>query len=355
MQVQQTLTAYLIAFGLMTLWHGALSDTFGRRRVILVCLGLFALASLGCLFAGRIETLWLLRFLQGMVGGGGMVVGRALIRDLYDGPQAQKLMARIAIMFALAPAVAPVLGGWLQQAFGWRSIFLFLFVASAVLTWACWCWLPETLPVARRQPFTPRFLLTSYRRVCLSRPFLALCLAFAFNFLAFFIYVLSANSFLIQHLQLPETAFLWLFGPAMLGLVSGSWLSGRSAGRLSPRRTLAWAYALMALGAGLNLLLSHLLTPAVPWSVLHLYVFNVGMSLAMPVLTLLALDLFPAQRGLAASCQSFLQSILNSLGAGLLAPLLWGDVRHLAWGMLLLMLLGGLCTGLYLRRRTAAG
>jgi MFS family permease len=140
----------------MTLWHGPISDAHGRRRVILVAVALFALASLGCIFATGIEQLWLLRVLQGMTAGVGMVVSRAIVGDLYHGAQAQRLIAQIMIMFAAASVIAPVLGGWLQTWFGWRAVFALLVLLSVALWLACWKFLPETpartpAPVAARR------------------------------------------------------------------------------------------------------------------------------------------------------------------------------------------------------------
>ena len=220
-EVQQTLSAYLLAFAAMTLWHGAIADRFGRRRVILVALALFGLASLGCMLAGSIEQLWFWRAMQGITAGAGIVISRAIVRDLFDGPAAQRLMAQITMMFALAPAIAPVIGGWLQVAFGWRSVFAFLVVSTAALWLACLKLLPETLPPEKRQSLRPSYLISAYRSVFTSPRFLSACSALALNFGGFFVYVLSAPVFLMQHLQLPETAFLWLFGPAMIGLMCG--------------------------------------------------------------------------------------------------------------------------------------
>lgn len=350
LQVQQTLTAYLLPFSLMTLWHGAISDALGRRRVILVTVALFALASAGCMLATRIEHLWLLRGLQGMTGGAGIVIGRAIVRDLYDGPQAQRLISQITMMFALAPAVAPVLGGWLQLWFGWRSVFAFLVLMSVALWLACWYLLPETLPQGQRQSLHAGYLARSYWRVLTSPAFLLICGALALNFAAFFIYVLSAPVFLMRHLGVSETGFLWLFGPAMSGLVIGAWLSGRLAGKLSLARTITVAYLVMATAAAANIGLNVALPPALPWSVIPIFGFTLGMSLAMPCLTLQALDLFPEQRGLAASCQTFLQAGFNSLAAGLIAPALWGSTLSLALGMGGQLLLGAFATLIHQRR-----
>ena len=348
-QVQQTLTAYLLPFAVMALWHGAIADALGRRRVVLVALACFGLAMFGCLFATRIEHLWVLRALQGMTAGAGIVISRAIVRDLFDGPQAHRLMSQITMMFAFAPALAPVIGGQLQALFGWRSVFAFLVLFSGAVWFACWRLLPETLPPDKRQPLAPSYLARTYWRVLTSPIFLTACGGLAFNFVGFFIYVMSAPVFLMQHLGVPETGFLWLFGPAMGGLMSGAWVSGRLAGRRSLRQTVAYGYAVMLCAALLNLLLAYALPPGLPWSVLAIFVYTFGMSMAMPCLTLMALDQFPSQRGLAASCQMFLQASVNSLAAGALAPLLWGSTRTLAAGMLGLMLLGAGSVLLHLR------
>jgi len=342
LQVQQTLSVYLLAFAMMTLWHGAISDRFGRRRVILAALGLFGLASVGCLVATSIEQLWFWRAMQGVTAGAGIVISRAIVRDLFDGPPAQRLMSQITMMFALAPAIAPVIGGWLQTLFGWRSIFAFLVLSTAALGLACWKLLPETLPPEKRQSLQPAYLGRSYFKVLTSPRFLFACAALSLNFLGFFIYVLSAPTFLMKHLGVPETGFLWLFGPAMSGLMGGAWLSGRLAGKRSPEKTIGLGYLLMVSAAIFNVSLNLALPPGLPWSVMPIFVYTLGMSLAMPSLTLLALDPFPEQRGLAASCQTFFQSGANSIAAGLIVPLLWGSTLTLSLGMAGLLSLGGL-------------
>lgn len=347
LEVQQTLTAYLIPFAVMALWHGAIADALGRRRVILVSLVLYMVAVAGCAFATRIEHLWLWRALQGICAGAGIVVARAIVRDLYDGAAAQRLMSHITLMFALAPAIAPMIGGRLQEWFGWRSVFAFLIFACGALLLACWRWLPETLPVARRQPLHPAYLARTYWKVLSSPAFLVVCAGLSFNFAGFFIYVMSAPVFLMRHLGVPETGFLWLFGPAMCGLMCGAFFSARLATRLTMRQTILCGYLVMGGAALGNVALNLALPPALPWSVMPIFVYTLGMSLAMPCLTLLALDPFPQQRGLAASCQMSLQSAANSLVAGALAPALWDSTRTLALAMAALMLLGAACAWLH--------
>lgn len=351
LQVQQTLSVYLFSFALMTLWHGAIADRFGRRKVVLVALGLFAIASAGCMFATSIEQLWFWRAMQGITAGAGIVLSRAIVRDLFDGAAAQRLMSQITMMFALAPAVAPVIGGWLQTLFGWRSVFAFLVLSTAVLWFACWKLLPETLAPEKRQSLRPAYLGKTYWKVLTSPPFLLACAALSMNFGGFFLYILSAPVFLMTHLGVPETGFLWLFGPAMSGLVCGSWLSGRMAGKISLSRTIALGYAIMGTAAAINLSVNVALPPGLPWNVMPIFVYTMGMSLAMPCLTIFALDPFPAQRGLAASCQTFFQSSFNGLVAALIAPALWGSTLTLSLGMAGLMLVGGTAALLHQRLR----
>ena len=353
LEMQQTLTAFLLPFAIMTLWHGAISDALGRRRVILAALALFGLASAGGMLATRIEHLWLLRAVQGISAGAGMVVGRAIVRDLFDGAPAQRLMSQITMMFAFAPAVAPLIGGWLQSWFGWRSVFAFLALMTLLLWTACWRLLPETLPPEKRQSLRPGYLGRTYWKVLSSPRFLFVCSALTLNFAGFFLYVLSAPVFLMGHLGLSEREFLWLFGPSMTGLMTGAWISGRLAGKLSPARTIAAGYLAMGSAAALNLIINLTLPPGIPWSVTPIFFYTLGMAIAMPSLTLIALDPYAAQRGLAASCQTFLQAGFNAIVAALIAPALWGSTLSLALGMGGLMALGGISAWQYQRLKPA--
>jgi MFS transporter, DHA1 family, multidrug resistance protein len=331
--VQQTLSAYLFAYAAMMLWHGALSDALGRRPVALAGLAIYAVATLGCAIAGNIESLWLFRALQGMSAGTGLVVGRAIIRDRFHGPEAQRLMSQITLVFGIAPAIAPVLGGVLLNSTGWRSIFWVLLVmVVGVLLWAA-NHLPETLPRESRQTLHPRALWRSYRTVLSKPEFLLLALIPAFNFAAFFIYVAVAPSFLIDLLGVTTNGFAWLFIPMIAGIMFGATISGRLAGRVSPRRTVQYGYALMAGGTAVNLGFAWFLPAGVPWSVIPIMIYTMGSSMVMPSVTLLLLDLFPTMRGMAASLQGFVQFTLSAVNAGTIAPFLAHSLKALALGM----------------------
>lgn len=350
LQIQQTLSIYMLAFGLMTLWHGALSDSFGRRRIILAGLAIYALASLGCTLTTSIEMLWVLRALQGLSAGAGMVVSRAMVRDLYQGPDAQRLMSHIAVMFAVAPAIAPMIGGGLLHLGGWRSIFAFLTLASLLLWLTCLRLLPESLPPEKRHPFALKPLIQAYKGVLGSLTFIAASAGIGIFFGGFFIYVVSAPVFIRELLGLGPGDFYWLFVPTMIGMMSGSWLSGHTAGRWSIRRTLTVAFSIMGSAGLANLLISSLQSPAALISLVPIPIYTLGMALAMPTVTLSALELFPDRRGTASSCQSFLQTMVGSGIAAFVAPALWDSRLGLASGQAGLCCLGGLLVWLHRKR-----
>jgi len=310
--VQQTLTAYMATFAFMVLWHGALADRFGRRRVLIWATALFAVASMLCAVAPSIEWLWVGRAVQGLCGGAGMVVGRAVIRDIHEGPQAQRLMSRVMMIF---------------------GIFVFLGFFGVALSALTWRYLPETLSEEARQPLHPASLVRAYRGVLSNPDFLLLVFSVALMFNGFFIYVLSAPVFVMTHLGLGPQDFAWLFVPVVAGMMFGSGLSGRVAGHWSPTRAIAVGFAIM-LGAAAG---SVLLAASEPTQrlllVLPISIYGVGMALAMPSMSILALDLFPQRRGMASSCQSFVQVGMNACTAGVIGPLLWKSPVTLAAGM----------------------
>ena len=352
LEIQQTLPAYMLPFACMMLFHGALTDSFGRRPVILTGLLIFTVATIGCALAQSLPQLLMFRALQGMSSGSGMVAGRAMIRDIYPGHQAQRVMAMVTMIFGLAPAVAPVIGGWLEVWFGWRAIFVFLALFSTLLFASCHLKLAESLPVAKRQPFSVRPLLKNYFKLFGSVRFGLLSSAIALNFAAFFLYIASAPAVIYGLLGLGENEFAWLFVPGISGVIAGAFLSGRLAGKLSPRRTVRYGFGIMFVAALFNLGYSAVYSPALPWTVLPVMIYTIGMALAAPSVTLLLLDLFPDNRGLAASLQVAQQSFFAGLTAGLLSPYVSGSGFALAVAMGILLASGCVCWLLFMRMTT---
>jgi len=342
---QQTLTAYLVAFAFMTLFYGTLSDSFGRRPVLIVSMLLYVLSSIGAGLSNSLGMLILFRFLQGLTAGAGGVIGRAMVGDLFTGADAQRVMSYISVVFGLAPAIAPILGGWLLASFGWRSIFAFIALFSGLLMLLCIRELRESLPVEKRHPFHFRPVLLNYLRVASCAPFMLQAFSIGFGFWGIMMYVGSAPAFVINILHLHETDYGWLFIPLIGGMTAGSWVAGRCSHRFSASTIIGTGFAIMVAAAIANLAYALLVPAAIPWAVVAPMCYCFGMALATPAMTVRALELFPRHRGLAASMQSFIFMALFAGGSGVICPILFGSAWKLAAGVAVGVIISAICWG----------
>lgn len=339
-QMQQTLSAYLFGFAFMSLFHGALSDSVGRRPVVLWGVAAFTLASVGCALSQTIGQLVFFRAVQGLSTGAGIVVSRAVVRDMFAPAQAQRVMSQITIFFGVAPAIAPMIGGVVFTHLGWHSVFWFLALAGVALWVANYRLLPETLHLAQRQPLKVSSLMQGYVQLGRDPRFLLLALASGVPFNGMFLYVLSAPVFLQEHLGLVPTQFFWFFTLSIGGIMSGAWVSGRMAGRVAPKQQIKYGFIIMLSIASLNVLLNLVFKAHVSWAMFPVALYSFGWAMMVPVVTLLVLDLHPERRGMASSLQTFVASSANGVVAGVVAPLVMHSTVGLALACLLLMLVG---------------
>lgn len=334
--MQQTISAYLIAYALMSIVHGPLSDAVGRKRVILGGLAVFILASAGCALSRDLPTLLVFRVVQGLSAGVGLIVGRAVIRDVLHGHDAQRLMSQVSMIFGIAPAIAPVIGGWILGWSRWPTIFWFLVGFSALLWIATWLALPETHPPEARLKPHPRVLLRDYVAIVANPRFQRLAAAGTFNFGALFVYIASAPAFVLDLLRLHgrhlrENEFAWFFVPMIGGMMLGAFVSGRSAGKISGQRLARLGFACCGTAALVNIAYNLFVPqPQVPWAVLPISLNAFGVALVFPILTLAILDMYPRQRGSASSLQAFGSLVSNALIAGVLSPLISDRPIYLA-------------------------
>ena len=337
--IQQSLTFYLVPYTVMTLFHGAISDSIGRIKTIQWGLALFFVASIGCALSTSVESLWFFRILQGIGGGAGNVVARAMVRDLYEGPQAQRVMATIQIIFGIAPAIAPMIGG-LLLGFDWHAIFIFLALYAAMMMVMSSYVLPETMPISDRLPFSFTNVKDRYKTLIANKEFLLLIVSISANFSAFFIYVLASPVFLMDHLDFNSQQFGYLFIPTVIGMMIGSFIAKRTAGIISPAKLLRSGYYWMTFIVSSNLLFCFFFANEAIINIGFIALYNIGMAAVMPVISIAALDQFPKMRGTAASGQAFSQMFFASIVAGLIVPVLWFSTFGLSLGLFLIFFIG---------------
>jgi MFS transporter, DHA1 family, multidrug resistance protein len=349
-QLQQVITAYMLPFAFASLVHGPLSDAIGRRPVMIWGMALYTVGSIACTLAPNYASLMASRMLQGATAGVGVVIGRAVIRDLYEGAKAQRLMSITTMIFSIAPAAAPIIGGWAHVAFGWRAVFAVMTLCGLVFAVSAWWKLPETHPEAARVPFQARTLVATSATVLRHPEFLMLSIAAAVNFGSIAVYIGSAPAIIEEHWGYGETSYHLLFLPVICGILTGATVSAVFARRfdlLTQVRvglviTFVAALSRVGVQAGFD---------AVPIGVQQalLYASGVGAQFAFPALTLRMLDLFPAARGTAAAGQSFMALLITAFTFGMVAPHVMHNLLWLSCASLVYAMLAGLCW--YLSRR----
>ena len=251
---------------------------------------------------------------------------------MLKGAEAQRTLSYISVIFGLAPAIAPVVGGWLQAALGWRSIFFCIAFFSVVLLLFCLRLLPESLPREQRHPFHFKVILANYWEVVCHGRFICGALAGGLLFSTIMLYVSSAPAFVLHLLHLSVKEFSWLFLPLIGGLTLGSAISGRLSHRLSPDNMIRLGFAIMVLAAVLDVSYASLFSPRVPWAVIPLFFYGLGIAVAAPGITILNLEIFPRVKGLASSLQGFFSMLIFSFVSGAVAPLLFDSALKLAIG-----------------------
>ncbi|MGC9387335.1 MAG: multidrug effflux MFS transporter, partial [Hydrogenovibrio sp.] len=324
----QTLAVYLVSFALATLIWGPLSDRWGRKPIIVLSLLGYLGASILSALAQSIETLMLGRALQGAMLAGSLVASRAMIRDFFPGDDAQKAMAVMMMLFTAAPALAPIIGGWLEVHLGWRSVFYFLAIYSVIIIMLFSLRVAESQAPEHVQSLHPRRIMQGYWQSLTHPQFLRLVAAQGLIIGGFFIYVAGAASVIFDHLKLGEQDFWILFVPVVTGVLLGSILVHRLTHRYATATLIDIAFILAAISVLLNLLFTNLF-PVQAWSVIApLVLYSFAFAMANPGLSLVALDCLPTQRGLASSVQSLFQMGMAGLVAALLVP----QVQHsLEW------------------------
>jgi DHA1 family bicyclomycin/chloramphenicol resistance-like MFS transporter len=336
-QVQLTISAYLIGFAIAQVFYGPLSDRHGRRPVLLAALGIYLVATLACMISISIETLIAARFVQAVGGSGASVLARAVVRDMYDGTRVGRELARMAAIMALAPLVAPLIGGVLETAFGWRSNFVALLSFGLAAWLMVWFLLPETVRQRAPEPVSIGSILRSYRRFIGDAGFVihlgiaACCLCGLFAWI-------SSAAFVLQDIYgLSPFTFGLAFALASLGYMLGTMIAARFVMRWGAARTMGFGATAMALG-GLTMALLLTFTTYGAWGVvaaIGVYMIGMGMTLAQAQAG--ALLPFPDRAGAASS----LLGLVTQTGSAAVGAILGHSLGVTAWPLAVAMLLAG--------------
>ncbi|MFC0672493.1 multidrug effflux MFS transporter [Brachybacterium hainanense] len=353
--LQQLVSAYLASFAIMSVFHGPLSDALGRKKVMIGGLVIYTAAMVASAFAPDLGVLIALRIVQGASAGAATIVSRVVIRDLFSGAEAQRLMASVMMIFSVAPAIAPILGGWVLLLGSWRLVFLAISVYALVVI-ALTVLLPETLPPERRSPLQVRAILGSLLRVGRSGRMLRLAIGSAFGFAAQFIYIAGASIFVTRLLGMGEQDFWVLFLPLIIGMIAGAWVTGRTADRVPRPRLITLALLATLLSAVINVILARLGPPVdgtLGWGALVAVIGPLLIAFSVAVffspIQLEILDLFPHERGTAASLSTFFSLVLNALLAGVITPIVMVDLGSVALTSLGFIVLSLMLWGWHLR------
>lgn len=316
--VQLTLATFLVAMAVGQLTLGPLSDSWGRRRPVLIGLSVYSLASLACAVAPSIETLMVLRAVQGVAGAAGVVIARAVVRDLFSGSDLTRFFARLTLVFGLGPIVAPTLGSLLLEVTGWRGIFVMLSGIGAAATIAAFAWLPETLPAAQRRSSRVPQMARTMGGLLRDRRFVGYSLAMGLGFGGMFAYI-SSSSFVLQ--EVFDTSALTygvLFGVNALGFVTVGQLSAYLAGRVPEKVTLTAGLGIAAAAGAALVTASIVGVGGVAAVAGPLFVFVASLGLVMPNATSLALSIHPESAGSGSALLGFLPAPV----AAVVAPLI---------------------------------
>ncbi|MGO2136255.1 Bcr/CflA family multidrug efflux MFS transporter [Marinobacter sp.] len=328
-QVQLTLSLYMAGFAIAQLVCGPLADRFGRKPIMIGGFVVFAAASVGCALASNIETLILCRFLQALGGSAGPVLGRAAIRDIYTPREAAKIMALLASIMALAPAVAPTLGGLMVAGLGWHSIFLVLAGYSLIMAVVVTFGIPEPMRPEYRQPLKLRSLLRNYRAIATDVSFLGYTLTNALLFSGLFAFLSGSSFVLIDFLEVPPQKFGLYFAGIVIGYVTGNLAAIRLGSRLVPDQILVRGLFIAVAAGGLMAALALAGVFSVWAVILPQALFMAGTGMVMPQTMAGAMANFPRMAGSASALFGFAQMAVAAC-AGML-------VGHLHDGTSLVM------------------
>ena len=320
-RVQLTVSSYLIGFAVGQVIYGPVSDRHGRRPVLLAAVALYLISTLVCAATPSVTPLIGARFLQGIGGSGSIVLARAVVRDLYSGVQVARELSLMGSISAFAPIVAPMIGGVLQTAFGWRASFIAMAAFAVVALVVAGRLLPETLRQRACQPISLSSVVGGYGAVLRHRGFLVYLGILTISYAGLFAWISGASVVLQGIYGLSAVAFGFTFALGAAGYMLGATVATRLVLRLGLDRTMG--LGVMVLAAG-GLALAAVVAAGIPgvWLVAAMAIYLAGLGLAMPQAMAGALTPFPDRAGTAASLMGLVQQTVAAVVAAIVGDYL---------------------------------
>jgi DHA1 family bicyclomycin/chloramphenicol resistance-like MFS transporter len=328
--VNLTLTGFLLGFAVCQMVFGPVSDRLGRRPALFAGLGLYLAASLLCAFASTIAMLIIGRVLQGMAACAGPVLGRAIVRDIYGPSRTAAAMAYIGAALAISPAIAPIIGGYLQVWFGWRSAFAFLTAVGALILAASWLLLMETSPRGLGSEPNTHGLLRSCALLLRDRRYLGYTLVVSFIFAGLMAFAAGGPFVFIELLGLSPEHYGMLAIFPVVGYFAGSLAAGRLTGRLSLNRLVLLGVGVSLLGGGLMAGLAALAPLSVAGVIAPMAIFTAGLGMALPAGMAGAMAPFPQVAGAASALLGFIQMLVAAAASFAVGVLPHGSALPMA-------------------------
>jgi len=333
--IQLSLTACMLGMALGQLIVGPLSDVRGRKRPLMFALLAYLLASLACAMAPTIEVLIALRFIQGAAGASGIVISRAIVRDLFDGPELTRFFAALSLVNGTAPILAPVIGGQLLRFGDWHFVFYLLAILSTMMLLAVALRLPETLPLDRRVEGNLTTTLKTFGRLLTDRVFIGYAFAQAFVMGAMFAYI-SGSPFVLQNIYgASPQQFSFLFGLNGIGIILAAQIAGRLAGRVDSERLMRISLTVVA-SASILLFLALTLTEQLIFVMIPLFFVVSSVGLISTLGFTLAMQNYGSTAGSASALLGLLPMLVGSLVSPLVS--IMGEQSAVPMGLIIMTL-----------------
>lgn len=314
-RIQLSLSSYFIGISLGQLIYGPIIDRFGRRIPLFVGLGIYLLTSIACTYANSADTLIIMRFFQALGSCAGMVISRAMVRDLFPVNENARIFSLLILVIGVSPILAPTIGGYMSSEFGWRSIFLFLTVIAAITILLCYKFLPESKPADKTMSLKPKAVLTDFKKVLINKHFIIYALAGGLASAGMFAYISGSPFVFIELYGVREKQFGWLFALNAVGLITASQLNRNMLKKFSSELIISRVSTIQVIIAILLFGLTSMGALNIYSTLALLFIFMSAQGFLFPNTSALSMAPFSKRAGMASALLGCFQMLFSALAS----------------------------------------